>query len=515
MSDSRGKVTPMKTRDADLGTALSSYAWAAASVALVTVVGLVTYDYIAVAEITMLYLIAIMLSSLLGRGPSLLAASLAVPALNFCFIPPRFTFAVTDVRHLLTFAVMFGCGLVVSSLVVRLRQQQREALTREQRTAQLQAFTRDVAAANNVADVATVLARHLEDTLDVAAAVLVPDPAEGLVAAAGLTPLAAQEAAVALWAFEHREVAGHGADKFGNASELCIPLGTGESAVGVLAIQRRPGTPPRLGADERRLIDALARQTALAIERVQFAEQARVAALRAHTEELRSSLLSAVSHDLRTPLAVITGAATSLVQHGDTLSASARTDLLHTIVEDARRLERVLENLLQLTRVETGLEPAREWVPAEEIIGAALTRTEESRRGRPVETEVPSDLLLEIDPVLFEQVLINLVENATKHGAPPFSIRARRDGGNVEIEVADRGPGIPHGDSTQLFDKFVRASTAPGAGLGLAVVRAIVEAHGGTVTARNRDDGGALFRVVVPTPMPPATPITVPQAVAS
>jgi two-component system, OmpR family, sensor histidine kinase KdpD len=175
----------------------------------------------------------------------------------------------------------------------------------------------------------------------------------------------------------------------------------------------------------------------------------------------------------------------------------------------------VLSNLLQLTRVETGLQPTREWIPAEEIIGAALTRTEEIRRGRPVETDVPSDLLLEIDPVLFEQVLINLIENATKHGAPPFSIRARRENGDVLIEIGDRGPGLPDGDTTRLFEKFVRASPAPGAGIGLAVVRAIVQAHSGTVSAQNRSDGGAVFRIVVPTREPPATPISISEKAAS
>jgi two-component system sensor histidine kinase KdpD len=481
-----------------------AYLWAIASIAAVTVGCSLVFDYVTLADITMLYLIGIMVASLLGRGPSLLAASLAVAAFDFFFVPPRFTFSISDLRFLLTFAVMFACGVVISTLVVRLRGQERDAITRERQTAQLQAFTRDVAVADGVADVATVLARHLEETLDVAAAVLVPDPDEGLVAAAGLTPLAPQEIAVARWAFEHRAQAGHGTDTLAGASALCIPLVAGEAAVGVLAIQRRRGTPVRLGIDQRQLIDALARQAALAIARVQFGEQAREAALRARTEELRSSLLSAVSHDLRTPLAVITGAATSLVQHGGDLSEAARTDLLQSIVEDARRLERVLSNLLQLTRVETGIELTRDWVPAEEVIGSALTRTEEIRHGRAVETDVPPDLLLEIDPVLFEQVLINLIENASKHGAPPYSIHARRRGELVEIEVADRGAGLPEGDRARLFDKFVRASAAPGAGLGLAVVRAIVQAHGGTVAAEDRPGGGAVFRVVLPTTPPPA-----------
>lgn len=489
-----------------------AYAWAVVSIALVTLAGLVAYDYVKLADITMLYLLGIMLASLLGRGPSLVAASLAVAAFDLCFVPPRFTFTISDLRHLLTFAVMFASGVVISTLVVRLRGQERDAISREQRTAELQSFTRDVAIANTLEDVATVLARHLEDTCDVAAAVLVPDPEDGLVAASGLVPLAPQELAVARWSFEHREQAGHGTDTLSGASALCVPLVAGESAVGVLAIRRRRGTPPRLGIDQRQLIDALARQAALAIGRVQFGEQAREAALRARTEELRSSLLSAVSHDLRTPLAVITGAATSLVQHGDALSSEARSELLSSIVGDAKRLERVLSNLLQLTRVETGLEPTREWVPADEVIGSALTRTEEMRRGQPVETEVPGDLLLQIDPVLFEQVLINLIENATKHGAPPFAIRARRQDGAVEIDVADRGPGLPAGQTESLFEKFVRASTAPGAGLGLAVVRAIVQAHGGTVAAENRPDGGAVFRVVLPTPVPPAAPAMSPRA---
>jgi two-component system sensor histidine kinase KdpD len=489
--------------------AARSYAWAAAAIAAVTAAGMASFEYVTLADVTMLYLIAIMLASLLGRGPSLVAASLAVAAFDFCFVPPRFTFAITESRYLLTFTVMFACGLVISSLVTRLRGQERDAITREQRTSHLQAFTRDVAAATTVADVATVLARHLEDPLELAAAVLVPDPADGLVAASGLAPLAAQEIRAARWALDHRQAAGHGTDTLPEARARCIPLVVGEAAVGVLVIRPRPGAPARLDGDHRALLDVLARQAALAIARVQLAGQARESELRARAEELRSSLLSAVSHDLRTPLSVITGAATSLVEHGDRLSPAARADLLWSIVEDARRLERVLSNLLQLTRVETGPQPSREWVPADEIIGAALTRTEEARRDRTVETEVASELVLQIDPVLFEQVLINLIENAMKHAAPPFTIRAQRRGPDVEIDVADRGPGLPPGDPGRLFEKFVRASSAPGAGLGLAVVRAIVQAHGGTVSADNRPGGGAVFRIVLPTPPAPVLPAQV------
>jgi len=486
-----------------------TYAWAALSIAIVTALGLAVFEYVTTADITMMYLIGIMLASLLGRGPSIVAASLAVAAFDWFFVQPRFTFKISGLHQLLTFVVMFASGLVIGTLVVRLRGEQQAAVAREQRTAQLQSFTRAVAGATTLEDVATVLARQLEDHFDVAAAVLVPDAGGGLVAASGLMALAEKERAAVEWSFGHRQQAGHGTETLPEASALCVPLIAADTVVGVLAIQLRRGAPAQLGSEQRELVDAFARQAAVALGRVQLGEQARESALRARTEELRSSLLSAVSHDLRTPLAVITGAATSLVQHGDTLSADARSELLASIVDDAKRLERVLTNLLQLTRVETGLQPAREWIPAEEVIGSALTRTEELRHGDAVAADVAPDLLLDVDPVLFEQVLINLIENATKHGAAPFSIHARAEGEGAVIEVADRGAGLPAGDTGALFGKGVRASPAPGAGLGLAVVRAIVEAHGGTVTAENRADGGALFRVRLPARVPPALPARV------
>jgi two-component system sensor histidine kinase KdpD len=493
---------PPQPRGADR-PAMRAYVWAAASVALVTLVGIAVIDYVTSADIAMLFLVAIMASSLLGRGPSLLAASLAVAAYDLGFITPRYTLAVSDTHHLLTFAVMFGAGLAISTLIVRLRRQERDAVTREQHTRALLAFTRDVAMASDVTDVAAVTARHVEDALDVAAAVLLPEPDDGLLAAAGLMPLAPQEASVARWSFEHRQPAGHGTDTLPGARALCLPLTDGETAVGVLALQQRPGTPVRLDVDQRHLLDAIVRQAALAITRVQFAGQAREAALRARTEELRSSLLSAVSHDLRTPLAVITGAATTLRDAGAELAAGARQELLSSIVDDARRLERVLTNLLQLTRVETGFEPAREWVPADELVGAALTRMETALADARVELDVDHDLLLSIDPVLFEQVLINLLENALKHGAPPLAIAVHRTGDQITLEVADRGPGLP-ADAARLFEKWERASAAPGVGLGLAVVRAVVEAHGGGVEASPRPGGGARFRITIPGPRPPA-----------
>jgi two-component system, OmpR family, sensor histidine kinase KdpD len=478
------------------------YVWSAIAIAAVTAVGTALYGYVTLADVTMLYLIAIMVASLAGRGPSLFASTLAVAALDFCFVPPRFTFAVSDVRYLLTFGVMFGSGIVISTLTMRLRRQERDAIQRERRTAALLALTREVAAAVDETEVAVVAARHLEDGLDAAVAVLLPDAAGGLAAAAGLMPLAGQEATVARWAYEHRQIAGKGTDTLPGARVRAVPLVDGDEAVGVIAIQRRAGAGV-FDADQVHLLEAIARQIAVAISRVRLGVQAEAAALRAHTEELRSSLLAAVSHDLRTPLAVITGAATSLRDDGERIPPAARAELLSTIVDDARRLERVLANLLQLTRVETGLQPAREWVPAEEVIGAALTRLEDALGGRQVDVAVPPDIVLHVDPVLFEQVLINLLENALKHGRPPFSVAVRAATDRVLVEVGDRGPGLP-ANAARLFEKFVRASDAPGVGLGLAVVRAIAVAHGGDVTAEDRAGGGALFRVSLPAEAAPA-----------
>lgn len=481
---------------------IGGYFSALLAVLIATAIGLATFRYTTLAEIIMLYLIAIMAASLLGRGPSLVATSLAVVAFDFCFVPPRFTFAVADAHYLLTFAVMFGCGAIISTLVVRLRQQQRVAVARERRTAALQAFTRDVAEARTVDDVATVLARHLEDHLGVAGAVLIADDRGELIATAGLAPLTGDEIATAAWALQHRTPAVYGAETQSSANSLFLPLVAGDAAVGVLAARRR-ANPPWRSVARTALLDAVANQAALAIARVQMAKHARDAELRARAEELRSSLLSAVSHDLRTPLAVITGAATSLRDHRKALSEAAVDELIASIVADASRLERVLSNLLQLTRVETGLQPAREWVPADEVVGSALTWTEAIRRGATIETSVPADLQLWVDPVLFEQVLINLLENAVKHGRPPYAVCTQRTPEGVVIEVSDCGSGLPAGDASRLFEKFVRGSAAPGVGLGLAVARAIVEAHGGHITAANRPEGGALFRIELPMPNPP------------
>jgi two-component system sensor histidine kinase KdpD len=348
--------------DTPVAPPAARWSWAVGTlaVAAVTALGLVAFEHVSLADLAMLYVVAIMIAALGGRGPSLLAATLSVLTFDFCFVPPRFTLAVSDLGHLVTFAVMFAAGLSVSALTTRLRRQERDALVRERRTAAILGFTREIAAAEAEADIAAVAVRHVEELLGVGAAVLVPetdgDPTT-LTAIAGLMPLSAPEQSVAAWSLGHRQPAGHGTATLPGAAVTAVPLDE-DTPRGVLVTAGRRDAPA-FTADERHVLAALARQTGLALGRAQLAAAARDASVRARTEELRSSLLSAVSHDLRTPLAVITGAATSLRDDGGRLAPPVAAELLDTIVDEARRLERVLQNLLGITRVETGLQPAR------------------------------------------------------------------------------------------------------------------------------------------------------------
>jgi two-component system sensor histidine kinase KdpD len=281
-------------------------------------------------------------------------------------------------------------------------------------------------------------------------------------------------------------------------------LRSGPRVLGVVALAAGADREAEWSHDDRDLLDAFTRQGALAIERALLVDERESATLRARTEELRSALLSTVSHDLRTPLAAITGAATALRERGARAEAAERRELLDTIVEEAARLERLLVNLLEMTRLESaGVEPKREWVPLEEIVGAVLVRLEAQLEGRAVQTDLPDDLpLLAADPMLLEQLVLNLVENAAKHTPPgsPIEIRAQAREGSLLFEVADRGPGFSPGDESRVFEKFYRCAQVgiAGAGLGLAIARAIAVLHGGSLSAENRPEGGALLRLVLP-----------------
>ncbi|HEY6106321.1 MAG TPA: sensor histidine kinase KdpD [Anaeromyxobacteraceae bacterium] len=489
------------------------YAWSALLVAATTGLAAVASSVLGVPDPQMLYLVAVMVAAIwFGRGPSILAAALSVAAYDFFFVPPPYTFAVADARYVLTFAMMFGVGIVVSSLALRLRRAEQAAVLREERTAALHTLGRELGSALHLEAVAAVSAGRGAVTFDTPVAVLIPDE-QGL-AVRAVSPsgfaLGAAELAVARWTLEHGRLAGSGTDTLPGSAVTCVPLRLGSQTLGVLAV--RPRAPGPLTTEQRDVLAAFARQVAFALERVRLAEQARQAALRARTEELRSSLLSSVSHDLRTPIAAITGAATTLRSEAG-LDERVRRDLLEAVCEEAERLERLVGNLLDMTRLESGtVSPKREWVPLEEIVGTALGRVEKLLGRRNVATTIPAGFpLLSVDPVLLEQLLVNLLENAARYAGAEagIEIRAEQEGGSLVIEVADRGPGISPGDEERIFERFQRGEHAgvAGAGLGLAIARAIAQVHGGRLTAANRPGGGAVFRLTLPAPeQPPLAP---------
>lgn len=297
---------------------------------------------------------------------------------------------------------------------------------------------------------------------------------------------------------------------------MCVPLSAGGTALGVLALGTSSADNHLI--QDRHFLDTYVRQAGMALERAHLAEDARAQAVRARTEEMRSSLLSTVSHDLRTPLAAITGASTTLLDTSVRVTEMQRKELLETICEEADRLERLVANLLDMTRVESGsLKVKREWMPLEEIIVSVLTRLEPKLEGRAIRMEVPDDLpLISVDPVLFEQVFVNLFENIAKYtpAKSGVEVRGRTNDDGIVVEVMDHGPGLPTGTEQRIFEKFFRGpqARAGGVGLGLAICRGIVEAHGGSLCAENRPEGGATFRIELPiVGTPPPIPLDTPE----
>jgi two-component system sensor histidine kinase KdpD len=366
-------------------------------------------------------------------------------------------------------------------------------------------MSRELASSRGVEALLEVAVQHIVEVFPAEVGALLPDGAEQLsartVPGATLRP-DASELAVAQWVFAHRELAGLGTSTLPGAAALYVPLVGSRGAVGVLGV--KPADPHAFDSPEQlHLLETFANQTALAIERAVLAEEAQAAQLRIETERLRRSLLSSVSHDLRTPLAAITGSASTMLESGSQLPTAVQRELLQTIREEAERLNRLVQNLLEMTRLEAGVEVRKEWRALEEVVGAALSRLELTLRDRPVRTEVAKDLpLVAMDDTLIEQVLINLLENAAKHTPPgtEIDVRAWAENGHAVVEVGDRGPGLAPGEEDRIFEKFYRGARpqARGAGLGLAICRAIIEAHGGRIWALNRPDGGAAFRFVLP-----------------
>jgi len=485
---------------------LTAYLYSAAVVGLVTGASALVRGVLAPTNLTMLYLLAVVIVALQwGRGPAALAAALGVATFDFFFVPPSFTFAVSDTQYLLTFAALLAVGLVVSTLASRTREQAQAARRREGYTAALYALSGDLAATSDLDAILQAIARHIAATFSRSVAIFLPkgDELQPKLTTPGF-PLDENERAVASWVFRHGQPAGFDTDTLPAASARYIPLRTARGITGVLGVQP-PASEMPLSPDLRRLLDAFASQAALAIERAWLAEEARRGDLVRETERLQSALLNSISHDLRTPLASITGALSTLVDSAGPLDESIRGELLQNAKEEADRLNHLVGNLLDMNRLEAGALRLRvEPGDVEDLIGTALAQLGEAALHRDVRVSVPPDLpLVPMDFTVMTQALVNVLDNAVKYSPAdaPIEIRAVREGDEVRVQVEDRGPGVPPGDATRIFDKFYRIQReggSHGVGLGLAISKGLVEAHGGRIWAEPRPGGGTIVAIALP-----------------
>jgi two-component system sensor histidine kinase KdpD len=463
-----------------------------------------------ITNVGLVFLLAILASAVRhGLWPALLSCVVAVLAFNFFFLPPVHTFSIADPENMVVLAIFGIVALIASNLTARVRSQALVARERATVTESLYQFSRKLAGVFALDDLLWVTSFHIAQMLKVRVVILLPDEAR-LTVRAGYPPddrLDLSEVAAADWVWLHATPAGRGTDTLPGAHRLYLPMRTGRGTIGVIGLDS-DGPGPLLTPDQRRLFDALADQAALAIERVHLADDVERSRLTAETEKLRAALLTSISHDLRTPLSVILGAASCLKDLGAALDPAAHRELAATIQEEGERLNRFIANLLDMTRLESGaVAPHLDPTDVGDVAGSALRRAGRVLAGHKLGVAIEPDLpLVKLDPVLFEQVLFNLLDNAGKYAAAgtTISLTARRDGASLKLEIADEGPGIPIADLSRIFDKFYRVLAADrqraGTGLGLAIARGFVEAMGGTLTAANRSDGktGAIFTITFP-----------------
>lgn len=464
-----------------------------------TALGFLMVDRFDLANIVMLYLIVIAIASVrYGRNESLLATALGVALFDLCFVPPRGTFAVSDAQYIVTFSIMLGVSLLISSLTLRLKDQTRASSKRERETAALYELSRRLASSGTPAEMATVVARKAAGLISGNAAVFVRNDdgkAELIATSASGFESAPKEQAVAAWVLDNSRPAGRGTDTLAGSEGLYLPLIGSTGCTGVIAL--RPTSDESVELSARHVVEGVANQLALALDRIQFAKNSQEASLRVEREKLRSSLLSSVSHDLRTPLASIEGSAGILAAREE-LDPQSR-DLALTVQEEAERLSRLVRNLLDMTRVEGGaVELNLDWYALDELFANAMQFTAR-QFDEPVEVHVEPDMpFVKVDGVLVQQVFVNLLENAARHAGRTAKVAATIgfDGDTAFVEVSDDGPGIPEESRERIFDKFQR-SNAVGFGLGLSICRAIMVAHGGSIKTVPTERGAA-FRLTFP-----------------
>ncbi|AXQ29531.1 sensor histidine kinase KdpD [Solimonas sp. K1W22B-7] len=476
-------------------------------VAAATSLGWVIHAATKVHNVALIFLAAVMISATrYGLVPSLYAALASSAAYNFFFLEPRYNFTIGDPANVLSLIFFIAVSVLVSQLMVRLREQGMATREQAHSTAELLNFTRRLAGLRKLEELLAVTAEQTTRILDLQAVVLLPEDDGQRLRADPAGPLDEKDLAAAHWCFEKGQPTGRGADTLPGASRLYVPLRTPAGIVGVLGVQRGDGEF-LLHPSERRMIDTIADLAAITVERIRLAKQIDQARTLAETEQLRSALLTSISHDLRTPLASIMGSISSLRSYDAMYTAGQREELLVTAQDETERMHRFVGNLLDMTRLDAGaLQPKRETCELQEIVGSALQHTARLLERHQVVTAYAPDLpMLSLDFVLMEQVLVNLLENAGKY-APEGSrieVSAQRHRYAVSIEVRDEGPGIPEADLQRIFDPFFRIRGGDrqraGIGLGLAVCRGFVDAMGGRIRARNRRErSGSVFEIELP-----------------
>jgi two-component system, OmpR family, sensor histidine kinase KdpD len=484
----------------------SGYLKSLALVMAASAVSELAFQFLSPTNLVMIYLLAVVLAATrLGRKPAIMTAFLSVLAFDFFFVPPRFTFAVSDTEYFLTFFALFTVGVVISTLVSQSRDRAEAIRQREAQTSSLYYLSRDLAAAGDVEGILLAVIKNVEESLEASLAVLL---AEGehlqIKAASHGLHLDLKELAVADWSFRNRVPAGRGTETLISAGLLYLPLQTTAGVLGVFGIKLK-GEAEFESPEQRRLFNAFSAQAALAIERVQLVKQAEQAQILQAREGLERALLNSISHDLRTPLVSIIGALDTLRDNVHTLVDEARKELLDTAWDEAERLNRFVGNLLEMSRLEAGgVKPKEQPCDIQDLVGCALGALESRIGTRKVEVQLPSDLPpVRMDMALMTQVLVNLLDNALKYSPPESSIEiaARLLDDKLAMEVADHGPGVPEADLKRIFEKFYRLPVPEGAGgtgLGLAICKGFVEAHGGRISAENRTGGGLRVTVTLP-----------------
>jgi len=487
------------------------YVWAACACVAVTLASMPLAAHFDRSNIVAIFILTVVLVAVrLGRGAAALAAVLSVCAFDFFFVPPRFSFAVSDVQYLLTFCIMLAVGLITGQLTAGLRFQARVAGHREERAGSLYEIARDLSGAVQIEHVVRISDESIERTFRAGAALLLPNAAGQLAMASSRADTALTvDIGIAQWAFDNGQPAGFGTDTLPGTEVLYIPLRAPSQARGVLAVKAN-NRRLLLIPEQRQLLDTFAALIAIALERVHYVEVAQDAVVRMESERLRNSLLAALSHDLRTPLTVLVGLAESLTLTQPALSAP-QLESAEAIQDEARRMSALVSNLLDMARIESGeVKLNLQWQPLEEVVGSALHAARSMLKQHHLEVRLPRDLpLLRFDAMLIERVLVNLLENASKYTPPGTRITVSADiiGNQASVSVSDDGPGLAVGREEAIFQKFTRGereSATPGVGLGLSICRAIVESHEGKIGATRRPGGGARFTFTLPLGRPPA-----------